>query len=460
MQIAADCYAGRHSTTSSDAVSCFEQAVRALATHQPLASALQHALRLDPDLTAALALQGLGAALLGRAKGFELAKACLPAAQAALAKAGGGTTYERALVDAHAAAAGGFLARAAQVLERHVELHPSDFLAVRLAHALRFMTGEPRRMLSTLDMVLPHWSHRDPGYGFLVGCRAFALEETGSLEEAEVAGRMAVMHEPEDVWGLHAVAHVMEMSGRAAEGKSWLSPTRGHWSKVGVFGQHLAWHLALFHLSQGDSEGALALFDSDLAPAPDGDFRDVANAVSLLWRLEQEGVDVGDRWCYLHDIGYGRRRDCALAFASLHYLLALVAKRDLDAADELIAALRHTALSGDHDQAVVAARVGVTLAETIVAASRRREVSVALPALAARLQLLGGSHAQRDVFLRTLIAVAADAGDFAAVQSLTMMRLQERRMDRFHELIERRAAKLPVPGRIKAETAIRPMEVM
>lgn len=449
-----DRYSGRHSTDAPDAVAHFEDAVTSLAAHQPIGSALQAAARIDPDMPALASLAGIGLAMMGREIGFEQSRALLPRTRATLARARGGEPSERALAAAHEHAAQGAHSKAAAALELHVERHPGDFLALKLAHGLRFMTGEPGRMLAVLEAALRDWSHRDVGYGFLLGCRAFALGETGSLVEAEVCGRMAVLHQPDDAWGLHAVAHVMETAGRTSEGKAWLEPTRGRWAQCGPFGQHLAWHLALFHLAEGDTESALSIFDQSLIPARDGDFRDVANAVSLLARLEQEGIDVGDRWDGLHEIASARRRDCSYMFASLHYLLSLIGSGDDAGAEDLVDAMRQDARSGMSEQSVLAARIGLPVAEAMLAAARQREVRAELPVLARRIPRLGGSNAQRDVFLRALMCLAADAGDATSLASLSAVRLQQRRHDRFQAIVEQRLAEPTSAGRLAGRPVI------
>ncbi|WP_204324926.1 hypothetical protein, partial [Stenotrophomonas maltophilia] len=106
------------------------------------------------------------------------------------------------------------------------------------------------------------------------------------------------------------------------------------------------------------------------------EFRDTANAVSFLWRLRQEGVDGGDRWRELADIARRHRRDTTLVFASLHYLLALVAAGDLSSARDVALALRSRAgaaqggkvLGGTvhGDQSHVAAAVGADLAQVLL----------------------------------------------------------------------------------------------
>ena len=57
-----------------------------------------------------------------------------------------------------------------------------------------------------------------PDYGKVLGMSAFALEECGAYEEAERRGRRAVEIDPTDIWATHAVAHVMEMTGRQRDG--------------------------------------------------------------------------------------------------------------------------------------------------------------------------------------------------------------------------------------------------
>src|SRR5262249_44678315 len=156
--------------------------------------------------------------------------------------------------------------------------------------------------------------------------------------------------------GLHAVSHVFEMGGRIAEGRDWLAQSRPVWSSCNNFSFHMAWHLALLHLEAGDCDAVLAVYDEAIRPSQTDDFRGMANAVSILWRFEQQGVDVGDRWHGLHEIAYRRRTDTTYVFASLHYLLALIAAGDLAAAGDLVEALRRRREDGC-DQARVASKI-------------------------------------------------------------------------------------------------------
>lgn len=438
MSTSLDTYSGQHTMQDPAALLHYERAVRDLAAHKPIMQHLRSALALAPAFPAALALQGFAGAMSGRASGLNTARELAAETRNAVSAAGGGTPFERALSTALDAASAGRLKRAAHHLEEHLSGNPRNLLALKLAHGLRFMSGQAGEMERTTASTIASWSPDMPGFGFVLGCRAFALEECGELREAEIMGRRAVAHEPEDFWGLHAVAHVMEMSGRTREGRAWLGAARQRWNVCGGFGQHLVWHLALFHLSDGDCDGALALYDAGIQPARDGDFRDFSNAVALLWRLEQHGVDVGERWDTLHGIAHERRLDSSYAFAALHNLMALVGASDENAARECLAQMRRRARGDANDQATVLARVGVPLGELMLSAHARIFPRGRLETLARDLPLLGGSRAQQDLFLRSLLVLAAQSGDAATLDGLCEIRSAQRAEDRLQASLLRR----------------------
>jgi tetratricopeptide (TPR) repeat protein len=427
-----DCFGRTHTATSRDAIVAFEGATRAIAAHRLAASSLKRALELEPDLPSAWALRSLGNAMLGRSEALSVAKSDAEKAEAALKRCFGGTACEQALVAAARHASWGRLQAAATVLEDHLEDTPRDLLAAKLSHSLRFMSGQPDRMLATTSKVLPYWNVDAPGHGFLLGCHAFGLEEIGRYGEAEVIGRRAVRLEPTDAWGRHAVSHVMEMSGRVDEGIAWLEASRTIWPECNNFRFHLAWHLALFHLEQGNHAGVLALYDQDVMPAASDDFRDMANAVSLLWRLRQSGVPVGDRWEQLREIALKRRCDVTYVFASLHYLLALVANKEVSAAVALLNELTQVADEEGGDQAHVARNVGVELAQIIHNFDDSSGTPHAdMSDIARRLSQLGGSNAQRDLFIRILLEAACVEEDRTTLSAIARLRSQLRWQDRF-----------------------------
>src|SRR3546814_9918921 len=87
-----------------------------------------------------------------------------------------------------------------------------------------------RGLRDRVGSVLPKWWSDGPGYSILLGMHAFGLEETGDYARAEAAGRRALDMQPLDCWAHHAVAHVMELQGRAEDGIGWMIAREPHWS--------------------------------------------------------------------------------------------------------------------------------------------------------------------------------------------------------------------------------------
>jgi tetratricopeptide (TPR) repeat protein len=435
-----DAYGFAHATADPVALAAFAEATWAVCAHRPEAGpALERALGADPQMAAAHLLRGFASVVLARSECMAAARGHLAAALAVLRQRTP-TTDEIALSEALALAVEGHLAASADRLEARLAAAPDVLLLIKLSQALRFMRGDLAGMARLTTATISRVSPSMAGYGFVLGCHAFAQEESGDYARAERLGRAAVEREPHDAWGLHAVAHVYEMTGRTSAGIAWLEATRGAWSGCNNFAFHVAWHLALFHLEAGDSERVLALYDAEVRPTPTDDFRDVANAVSLLWRLRQHGVEVGDRWDELAEIARRRRTETTLIFASLHNLLALKGSGDEAAARELAAAIARHGLLGSDDQAIVAGSVGAGVARVITDGTAG---TVDALELARHLVALGGSFAQRDVFLRTLAAAAAESGDGAAARAVCDIRRQRRSADRFDAAV---AAVLARPG--------------
>ena len=437
-----DCFSGSHASTSTAAMQAFEAAVVAVAAHRPAGGdALKEALAHDPDFTAAHALKGFANLVLARAELIAPARQALVQAQASLDRRVP-TASEVALVAALAEATEGSMLAASAILERHTDLNRHDFLAIKLANAMRFMAGDLQGMLAATSAVVPDWTPDRPGYGFVLGCHAFGLEEAGEFAAAERTGLAAVQHEPRDAWGLHAVSHVYEMNGRTAAGLALLERARPMWTQCHNFSFHMAWHLALLQMERGRHDLALDLYDHDVRPVETDDFRDIANAASLLWRLRQERVEVGHRWEELAELAQKRACDTTLVFASLHHLLSLIACGEMEQAEIIVSALGQRARSGKGDQSVAAMRVGVDLARAMVDFAREGASRADMARIARNLPAIGGSHAQRDVFLRSLMNMASQSGHGDMAMAVLDIRRKFKRDDHFATLVQNRIAAL------------------
>lgn len=342
----------------------------------------------------------------------EMKPAALACAQKALALAADFGPEEHQFARAAVMAAEGHWRESARQLDVFIQLNPSDSLSIKLGHGLRFMLGDKAGMLSSIEAALARFPADHPHLGYLMGCHAFALEENRQYARAEAVGREAVARQPRDAWGLHAVSHVHEMTGRVEEGIAWIEGHEARLRRCNNFGGHLFWHLALFYLEQGEIGQVFALYDREIRRERTDDFRDIANAASLLSRLQIAGHAVGDRWEELADIAETRIGDRALVFADLHYMLALMGAGRSDAIRAYAWSMRNNPASYA-DQNDVARAVGVSVAGGLEAFAEGKpdKAFAKLHAVRADLTMIGGSDAQRDVFEQILLESALQADE-------------------------------------------------
>ena len=197
------------------------------------------------------------------------------------------TERERHYIMALAAWMNGQPSGAVNEMETLLKTWPHDPLAMKLSHAIRFMLGDANGMRTSLENIM-HVYGGHPAEGYINGCYAFTLEETGDYTLAEKRGRLALELAPDDAWGLHAVTHVFDMTGRAADGLGWISGREAAWQHCNNFRYHVWWHIALMHLDLGNYDKVLELYDDYFRKDKTDDYRDISNATSVLLRLEFE----------------------------------------------------------------------------------------------------------------------------------------------------------------------------
>jgi hypothetical protein len=322
----------------------------------------------------------------------------------------------------HLAAIGSLLAgeirSAGRILEDVTIAHPRDSLALHAGQIMDFLLGDSRMLRDRIGRTLPAWSRGMPDWHAVQGMFAFGLEESGLYDRAEAAGRAAVEAEPRNNWAQHAVAHVMVMQGRNAEGVRWMRHDNTAWQPEAQLGVHNWWHTALFHLGLGEIDEVLKLYDGPIYGEPTAFGFDMADASAMLWRLMLLGVDVGDRWSVVADKFETEPRG-KNAFVDTHAMMAYVAA-GRDAAADALLRVQAAAMEGPGDNAYFAREVGNAACQAIHAFGHgdyAKSVEL-LRGVRNRSGRFGGSHAQRDVLDLTLIAAAGRASETALERAL------------------------------------------
>ena len=377
---------------------------------------LRELLTMDPDLAMGHVLRGYFSMLSFNAGSVPAARESLAAAR----KLGqGATRREQAHIAALAHWVDGDIDATLATWEQIQNEHPLDVLAFRLHHFLAFWYGRPELMAAAADKAVTLWSAELPGWPALLACRCFAHEEMGNYALAEQAGREAIALEPGDLWAAHGVAHVLEMQGRREEGIAWLAGLEPHWAGGNNLKHHLWWHRGLYHFERREFDQVLALYDrnfrnlaSPLTQAQPDMYIDVQNAASMLFRLERQGVDVGNRWDEIADKAEARVGDCLSAFTLPHWMMALAASQRWEAAERMLEGMRAFAGAHKGTAAPLVRDAALPICEAIVARAKgdlARACDVMRPALVG-MHRLGGSHAQQDVLEQLFLDCAVRAG--------------------------------------------------
>jgi tetratricopeptide (TPR) repeat protein len=422
----ADCRGLSITTANAEAAKNIDQAVAAYMNYGTTAgSHIKTALEHDPVCVLALCIRGYFFLMLEN-------KALLPRVKQALDEItphlGAATRREQLYAKALEAWAAGDIIRACFHWEEILTDHPLDLLALKLHHTMTFYTGRSHVMRSVVAGVLGEWNDTVPGYGYVQGMYAYALEECGAYEEAERWGRQAVERNPGDLWAIHSVAHVLEMQGRSAEGVKWLDYTPAQWATKNPFKAHVWWHAGLFLLAQGENDRALDLYDQALCSVNSENYVDVSNQAALLKRIEMNGVDVGGRWKALAEHSEKRIHDHMLPFRDAHFCLALAANGNVDAARRHIESMRAFSAQGKGWRAEATRDILIPLCEGMIAyeAGEYDKATEFLWPLRNEISTIGGSHAQRDLFAQIITDAAARSSLLPVARSLLSERVRSR----------------------------------
>ena len=154
----------------------------------------------------------------------------------------------------------------------------------------------------------------------------------------------------------------------------------------------------------------------------------------MLWRFHLDGADTGDRFVALADAWTAAddpRR--WYVFNDVHATMANVGAGRIAEAEHLVTRLAaYIGADGNGTGAgtnvAMTAEIGLPICRALVAYGQERwsRVIEELAPIRRRLQLFGGSHAQRDAWQRTLLEAALRGGELDLARALIAERLAVR----------------------------------
>lgn len=347
----------------------------------------------------------------------------LPYLKAAQKYADTATEREQLFIAAVAAWAEGKIDRSIAYTQTITDQYPRDILAVQLGQYHYFYQGNKEALLQIAEKVLP--ANRENHY--LHGMIAFGLEQCHRLGEAEAVGRMALKLNRNDPWAQHAVAHVMEMQGRLTEGIAWMESYADTWENCNsMLYTHNWWHIALYYLEKADIQKVLEIYDTHLwGRAWKESPKDQVGAISLLLRLELRQIDVGNRWLELVPYLKERIHEHSLPFNDLHYIYALARAGQVELLQEMLLSIEDFADRADACMKRTWQEVAMPAARGMAAHGQGnwQNAIAQLGSTLSCLQVLGGSHAQRDLFEQVYLDAWLHSSENQQALSLLSKRL-------------------------------------
>lgn len=318
-------------------------------------------------------------------------------------------------------AVGGRGSRAIARIREHLQEFPRDALLLHFVTTSLLFAGQQDQMIQVTEAAGPAYGDGD---WFWLGVHAFALQEVRRFDEARRAALRSLDLFPLGAFTTHALAHVHYELGEYSEGAGFMPGWLERYPRDGGMHLHLSWHLALFYLARGEYGDVLRLYDEAIRPtARPGGFQ-IYDAASLAWRLQVYGGEApAGLWPELVEIAAPRAAAPGMIFADLHNGMALAATgRDAEL-EPLLGSLQQRATRGNP-----AAEVALPLLQGMRAFAQGDYATAAelIEPIEARIYLVGGSKAQREVFHDTLLEALLRCGRFADAETRLRERLDRR----------------------------------
>ena len=371
----------------------------------------------DPDCAIANAYAAMLYMFMESRDGPAQASKYLERADKTIAHA---SAQERQVTEAIRAWVANDIPKAIELCEETAKTFPRELATVKACQYHQFNLGNSPGMLRVAELV----REANENVAYMHGMTAFAQEQCHLLYDAEKSAWRALDLEVKEPWAQHALTHVMLTQGRIGEGVEFMERVASTWTDLNSFMYtHNWWHLAVFHISRGEYQTALDIYDEHVWGILKDYSQDQIGAVSLLLRLELVGVDVGDRWDDVATYLKARVDDHVQPFLTMQYLYGL-ARAGAPEADDLLVSLGDFAPRSPEFQRAAWNEICVPACTALAAHARGDHSTVvsSLGQVVPRMVEIGGSHAQRDLFDLVFLDSLIQTGRYVTAQGLLEQR--------------------------------------
>ena len=395
-------------TGSARAAELYDGAVDLLFALQPGSDTLiDEALALDPDFALAHCAKARSLATLGNTREARL--------YAALGRDLATHLSEREHGHANIIhlALHGESRQALRAVREHATAYPRDAVPLSFALGVYGLLGFGgfRDFHAQQAELLASVSHAWGEDWWFLAAFGWALVEAGRAEAGIPMLERALELNPDNANAVHGRVHGYYEEGMAVEGEALIDAWLPGYARTAVLHGHLSWHRALFALQRGDAQRATAIYRDSVRPAASRALPmfTTIDAASFATRAAVAGHPLSPE--EIREIAAFAKRHYAkpgAPFVNAHLAMAYASVEDGDALARLERGVTTLLDEGAQPSGPVVALV----CEAIAAYGQNRHQAAMERMLEALpdFERLGGSHAQRDVFVDLLISAALHAG--------------------------------------------------
>ena len=395
-------------TSSSRAVELYDAAVDLLFALQPGSGPLiDEALTIDPDFALAHCAKARSLATVGNIREARRHAALGRDLAAPL------TARERDHANIVSLVLHGESREALRAVREHAAAYPRDAVPLSFALGVYGLLGFGgfndfhARQAELLESVAHAWGD---DWWFLAAF-GWALVEAGGAGRGVPMLDRAMQLNPDNANAVHGRVHAYYEEGAPAEGEALIETWLPDYDRSAVLHGHLSWHQALFALQRGDTERAFDTYANSVRPAASRALPmfTTIDAASFVTRAATAGHPPGNRETQ-EVAAFARKHfpEPGVPFVNAHLAMAYAAAADDDSLDRLERGVATLLDEGAQTSGPV-----ISLVCEAIAAYGRGQHETARERMGramSDLERLGGSHAQRDVFIDLAISAAVHAG--------------------------------------------------
>ncbi|MYJ76293.1 MAG: tetratricopeptide repeat protein [Gammaproteobacteria bacterium] len=255
----------------------------------------------------------------------------------------------------------------------------------------------------------------------------WALVEAGRSGEGIPMLDRALALRPDNANAAHGRAHGYYEQGAAQEGEAFIEAWLSGYDRRAILHAHLAWHQALFALQRGDGDRAQAIYRDSIRPAVSETLPmfTMVDCASFLLRASMVGCDFeAAQWDEVLRLIEERFPKPGIPFVNTHLAMVYGGVEDHEAMKNLEQGVARLLDEGKQASGSVVADICAGIAA--YGKGGYRDAAQVIRRAVPELARLGGSNAQRDVYVDLAVSASLRAGDIAAAREIAKQRWTRR----------------------------------